>query len=240
MPRRGPSDSWTEHDRAIWHTCDIAAAAVTGRLGERPDVLAPFPPRWAVGEQMLANGSFELLAHRPLGDGSYSHDSGFLLATGRGGLALMAGAAVVRSTGNARRRRAATAAAAPRWVVVDGGALWVSTAGFYLQTPRGLFPWSWAAVVAATMTGPGSVHLQGEGVGGPMSWIVRSAWSELLFVLWALEVHPRHPQLLGGGWLPPGWLERSGAWGQVPTDQLDALATYRDGSKERPSAGPGG
>ena len=46
--------------------------------------------------------------------------------------------------------------------------------------------------------------------------MIRSDWAELLFVLWALVRHPRHPQLGNGGWQPPGWQDRCRANGLVP------------------------
>lgn len=67
---------------------------------------------------------------------------------------------------------------------IDTGMIYVSAYGFYLSGEGGLYPWSWG-----------------------FSWILRSDWAELVFVTWALAVHPRHPQLLTGGWLPPGWLD---------------------------------
>ena len=43
-------------------------------------------------------------------------------------------------------------------------------------------------------------------------WAIASDWAELVFVLWALARHPRHPQLINGEWLPPGWLEHAEAF----------------------------
>jgi len=73
------------------------------------------------------------------------------------------------------------------------------------------------------------VHLQGNGQDGATSWIIKSPWSELLFVLWALAVHPAHPQLLTAGWLPPGWLDRCDANGFRPRNQLHTLSGNRGG-----------
>jgi hypothetical protein len=55
------------------------------------------------------------------------------------------------------------------------------------------------------MAAPAAVQISGEGANGPISWLLSSDWAELIFVSWALARHPRHPQLLSGGWLPPGW-----------------------------------
>jgi hypothetical protein len=91
----------------------------------------------------------------------------------------------------------------------DQGLLWVSTAGFYLQTDAGLFPWAWVAVRSIVLTGPGAAHVQGTSQSGEVSWLLQSDWAELVFVLWAMAVHPNHPSLPNGGWLPPGWRERA-------------------------------
>jgi len=89
---------------------------------------------------------------------------------------------------------------------IEHGGLYVSAYGFYLHAARGVFRWPWSAITAAEMVGPAAVHFNGDGERGPISWILRSDWSELVFVLWALPEHPRHPQLRTGAWLPPGWL----------------------------------
>lgn len=80
---------------------------------------------------------------------------------------------------------------------------WIISA--YLRYPS-VLQWQWSDLTSATMVGPGSMHLTGRSVNGEVSWLLESDWSELAFILWALERHPAHPQLLGGGWLPPGWV----------------------------------
>lgn len=215
--------AWSQHDTAVWHACDIASALLMARIHERTVIATPFRPHLgsqesplAGEERVLALGGFELLTHRAVGDGSYVHDGGFFLAAGRGGLGLSAGVLAGRAIGNSRRRARAAADTVPRWVPDDGGTLWASTHGFYLQTPRGLFGWPWAPIVSAQLVGPGALHVQGHSVGGPVSWVLRSDWAELVFVLWAMHVHPGHPQLVNGGWLPPQWGARCEAAGHTP------------------------
>ena len=213
VTRQPAVPEWSEHDSAIWHTCEIASRLIAGSVGERPPIACPFPPQIAGDEQLLVQGGFDLFTHRAAGDGSYNHDGGMYVATGRGGLAMTAGVAAARASANRRRRNVAAAATTPRWVLDDRGCLWVSTAGFYLQTAGGLFPWPWGSVQSAMLTGPATVHVQGSSEAGPVSWTLQSHWSELLFVLWAITVHNQHPSLPNGGWLPPGWRERCAAAG---------------------------
>lgn len=231
MHDRDGAISWSHHDTAVWHACDIANALIAGRIHDRPVVATPFRPHLGPRhphpdnqERVLAQGGFELLTHRPVGDGSYVHDGGFFLAAGRGGLGLSAGVLAGRAIGNARRRARAAADTVPRWVPDDAGTVWVSTHGFYLQTPRGLYGWPWAPIVSAQLVGPGALHVQGgESVGGPVSWVLRSDWAELVFVVWAMNVHPGHPQLVDGGWLPPQWWARCQAAGHASQRLLPAL-----------------
>lgn len=151
----------TERDMALWFTERIVETLRARRFDELQPVARPFPPALGAGEVMLAEGPFELSTFRPVGDGSYVQRSTAVLPIGRGGLGLAAGVLVAQGVANRRRRAAAAAAATPRWVVDDGGTLWVATHGFYLQTARGLYPWPWQSIAAAELVGPGQVHLQG-------------------------------------------------------------------------------
>lgn len=221
--------TWSQHDTAVWTTCEIASALLANDPDRLPSLAAAFPPHLAGSELLLASGGFALMTHRAIGDGTYVRADGSTVATGRAGVVLTVGAAAARAAGNRRRRAQAQADAVPRWVLDDQGSLWVSTAGFYLETVQGLFPWGWDAIRSCRLVAPGSVHLQGEGDNGPVSWILRSDWAELVFVLWAMARHPNHPDLSGGRWLPPGWVERCRAAGLAPAHGADALAP-RDGS----------
>lgn len=69
-------------------------------------------------------------------------------------------------------------------------------------------PWR-ASVTSATMARPGAVQISGNSEHGPVSWALCSDWAELLFITRALTRHPRHPQLIDGQWLPPGWLDHA-------------------------------
>jgi len=210
MGRRKPvAPLWADRDTALWHRCEIAVDLAAGTVPlPRQQVASMFPPQLGYDEQFWAVGPFALLEQRALGDGSYQHNGGFFYATGRGGLTATATVAAFRAAGNSSRRRAAEAAAVPRWVQVDQDALYVSRYGIHLQTAHALLPWSWTSFTAAQMVGPGAVHLLGEGANRSVSWVLHSDWAELVFVAWALARHRKHPQLLNGAWLPPGWLQR--------------------------------
>jgi len=201
-----PARRWTPRDSALWHTCEIAADLGSGRPPQpKLEVLTPFPPQLADDELIWAGGAFQLLEQAAPGDGSYVHNGGFFFATGPAGLAATAAVALGTAAGNSARRKAAAAQAVPRWMPTDGGQLYLSRHGFYFSTAKGLHTWIWAAITMSRMVGAGAVHIVGQSDRGPVSWVLRSDWAELLFVTWALEVHPRHPQLLTGEWLPPGW-----------------------------------
>lgn len=211
---------WTDADQAIWYTLDIVSAVAGGRAAACAPVLTSFPPTLAAGERVVANGGFGRLAFYAAGDGSYSHSTTVAV----GGAPFVVGMLAVSAIGNAARRSAAAAAANPAWRPLDSGMVFVSTAGFYLQTGQGLYPWGWWAITSAEMVGRGQVMVQGQSADGQgVAWIINSPWSELLFTLWALARHRSHPQLLNGGWIPPGWIDHAQAHGRWPERQVTEL-----------------
>lgn len=226
MGRDRGQRSWTDHDTALWHACEAAFDLLAGRPPlQHSQVLAPFPEAFAADERFWASGPFELAEMRAHGDGSYMQNTGFFFATGAAGLAATAAVAATRAAGNSARRNAAAAALVPRWTTIDHGVVFVSFYGFYLHTPRGVFRWSFDAVTAGEMVGPRLWHLYGDSDNGPVSWILGSDWAELAFVTWALRKHPRHPQLLEGGWLPPDWLNWCVSQGHGTRLQTPALTS---------------
>jgi hypothetical protein len=201
---------WTDRDTALWHTCELAASLARG---ERPvpqqAIAAAFPPRFAYDEQYWASGGFTLSTFFASGDGTYESRTTFVGGTGLFGMTLGAATLVGSALGNAKRRRAAELAAAPRWQTTDGGVLYASGHGVYLQSARaGVVGWSWSDIVMGEMVGPGQLQLQAVG-NEPM--ILGSDWAELVFATWALCRFPQHHQLLTGAWLPPGWLAHAAA-----------------------------
>lgn len=93
-------------------------------------------------------------------------------------------------------------------MIIEQGTLFVSRYGWHMFTPS-VASWHWNGMTSASMMGPAAVHVTGETISGTVSWMLQSDWAELVFILWALARHPRHPQLLGHGWLPPGWVEHA-------------------------------
>jgi len=225
MKPQPPQQVWDSCDSALWYTCEIAADLMAGRRpGITLDVVAPFPPD-AQNQPSGASGDFALYELRANGDGSYLRNQGFFFATGALGLAATAAIAMGRAAGNNARRRAAIEATTPRWTAIDGGHLYLACSGFKMHSATGLFPWAYSDVDSAQMVAPQCVSFQGLSSRGPISWVVSSMWAELLFITWALARHPRHPQVVSGGWLPPGWLQRCKTYGQHTRLATAALAS---------------
>lgn len=207
------SRTLSSHDTAIWHTIHIGELIDTGQLAQWPGEPAPFVMRQGPGERALATGSFVLYDYVAAGDGSYAHQSGMLLATGRNGLAMTAGFLAAQSVGNMARRKAAERAATEQWRPIAHGQLWVTEFGFHRASEYGMAAWEYGAVEAAQLVAPGRLWFAGNSTDGPISWVVESDWAELMLLLWVRSVGIQHPQTVGVGWLPPGWLERVQAAG---------------------------
>lgn len=208
---------WGPYDTALWHTCAVLHAVRTNTLQTLPAVGVPFAMQLGGQYQKIfGSGAMALLGWESPGDGSYYRSEGFFMATGRGGLALTAGAAGIRAMRNASRKREAAALAEPRWMPIDSGVVHVGTHGFYLQSTRGFFAWDWESIHSAQVADMGKVWIQGQSSAGPISWILESHWAELAFVLWAMARNPQHPQLIGAAWLPPHWMPWAAEQGYPP------------------------
>jgi hypothetical protein len=204
--RRSSPTSWTVRDEVLYYTCTLAGElAAGGPVVSAGEVAAPFSPTLGETRPLWGAGSFTLHEWRAPGDGSWQPTQTLAFGTGPVGTGLMIGSLVGGVIANCRARRAAEAAAIPRWMPIARGGLYLSHRGFYLHTDR-VLPWDWASITTATMAEPATVHLCGTSERGPISWRLCSDWAELLFITWALTRHPRHPQLVDGQWLPPGWL----------------------------------
>jgi hypothetical protein len=203
--------TWTPRDEVLLYTCRLAAALVAGGdMGHVAEVLAPFPPSLADDERFFAAGPFTLADFIPLGDGSWQSNGFVVAGTGALGMGMLAASLAGNAAAKSRAQAAAAANAVPRWVPIAHGTVYISQYGFHMHTPQ-VWTWSWRAIAAATMAAPAAVQISGEGAKGPISWLLSSDWAELIFVCWALARHPRHPQLLSGGWLPPGWANHATA-----------------------------
>ncbi|MGH7744419.1 MAG: hypothetical protein ACREQ5_06295 [Candidatus Dormibacteria bacterium] len=215
MWRKGRSAAegpgWTTRDEVLSYTCTLAAElAAGGPVTSAWEVAAPFPTTLGEELPLWGSGAFTLHEWRAPGDGSWQPNQTIAFGTGAVGAGLTIGSLLGGVIGNSRARRAAEAAATPRWMQTDGGGLYLSHRGFYLDTAR-VVAWDWTSVTSATMAKPGAVQISGNSEYGPISWALCSDWAELLFITWALTRHPRHPQLIDGQWLPPGWLDHAQA-----------------------------
>jgi hypothetical protein len=214
---------WSEHDSCLWHTCRIVAATVDGSLSQIPPQPTSLTPRFDPAlEVMLVNGTFSLNTWGSAG-GGVERSTGFFVATGRAGLTVTAGHMGAQAMSNARRKRQAAADETPRWMQTQWGSLHVSTHGFYMNAAGGLFPWDWPAIDEGRMVGPGLLEFQGESDAGPVRLQLASYWAELCFALWALARHPRHPQFVAGGWLPPNWVTWAAEQGYRPATVVPAV-----------------
>ncbi|MFC7403595.1 hypothetical protein [Georgenia alba] len=218
-------EPWTTADSARLAACRAHVELRTGRPLTPPlDLAVTFRPAFGPDEVMMAAGRFELLNFQAVGDGSYRRGGGLFLGTGPVGLAITGVVAATTFAGNRSRKKKAQEDAVPRWVKVDGGQLVVSDRGFYLETPRGLHIWNYEDIHQVQMVGAGELLLAGRSASGPVRWILRSDWAELVFVLWVNRYQPNHPQLDRGAWLPPGWIEHVRAHGMAgPIESASGL-----------------
>ncbi|GHS90372.1 hypothetical protein AGMMS50218_18010 [Actinomycetota bacterium] len=105
----------------------------------------------------------------------------------------------------------------------------VSSHGFYLDEPTGPLAWCWQAITSMQVTGPEMVELVGQADDGTtVRWALVGQWAELVFGLWAANIHPRHPQLVAGQWLPPGWLDWARRVHPSPPPALTQLSHHMD------------
>lgn len=207
--------AWDPHDDVLLYTCGVLDTIRSQRWEALADLTTHFP-RKIEGERILLDRAYHFYTWGSPGDGSYLHDSSTFLATGRGAVPLMLGHAVGRAVGNSGRRAAAAAAAVPRWMVTETGHLFVSTHGFYLQSPNGLLHWTWDSIDGASVPAPGMFEMQGQSASGPVNWRLGTHAAELLFVLWSLVRHPEHPQFVSQTWLPAGWANWAAQQGKRP------------------------
>ena len=204
---------WLPADTALWTTCRIVTDIRSGRV---PDERVPtyFPLR--DGEVPFAGGIVSVDEFRAAGDGSYSTSNAFAFGTGTLGLALAATTLAVNSSNNNARRAQAEADAQVTWRPQVRGQIVVTDQGFYLVDQFGVFPWDWNSIDMMQLAAFGCVIVSGRSTRGPLTWRVVTDWAELVFVLWATNRHPQHPQLVDGSWMPAGWIPWATAQGYPP------------------------
>ncbi|QQS02190.1 MAG: hypothetical protein IPK37_07600 [Austwickia sp.] len=225
----GPEEqAQRQQDAAIWRTLLVNELLDVGRFDQVETVPVVFAPQLAPDERFVGSGAYQLYDFGAVGDGTYERSTGFFFAGGPAGIALTGTVAAARAIGNASRRSRAAADAMPRWKVIDAGQLWVSQHGFTLRGRGGLQAWSWHAILAAELVGPGRVCFDADAHPQSVQWILQSDWAELVFTFWARDRHPQHPQFLGRTWIPPGWAERTVARGHALPPALSGRWQHRD------------
>jgi hypothetical protein len=204
-----PGPAWSQLDEHLWHTCDIVADVIEGRLDRRP--LTPTSARIDPGDRVLAVGPGERLTWRGIGNGRYTHTS--VVAVGSPGFVF--GSVVGNALGNVARRKAAESAAAPRWVVEGAGEVTVTTRKIYLAHPVHWLDLVYSGLSTIDLAAPDifQTSFHNTNGGGELTVLVRTPWASLLFVMAALAAFPAHPRLLGRGWLPPDFEQRCAALG---------------------------
>ncbi|MFF6888627.1 hypothetical protein ACFY9F_36235 [Streptomyces sp. NPDC012421] len=211
VPSQGPPP-WTALDEYLWHTCEIVADVVQGQVDRRPLVatVAPLPP----GDRALVTGPGRSFRWMALGDGSYHHTNAFAV----GSPAFVIGSLLGNAVGNSSRRAAAARDAQPRWVAADPGEVTVSRMGAFIIHPvkptDSVFLY-WSGLDSIDLVAPDVfqthfVNTSGTGV----ALRVATPWASLMFALAALARFPAHPRLVERGWLPPGFEQRSAAFGR--------------------------
>lgn len=196
--------SWTYLDEHLWHTCEILADLVSGRLERRPHLATC--ARLAPNERVLAVGPAQRLTWRALGSGSYQHAN--VVAVGRPSFVI--GSMLGSALGNASRRRAAAAAAQPRWVLDGSGELTVTDRGAYFSHPHAPASICWTGVTdSIDLAGPEDFQIAlRTDHGGHRTLRFHTPWASLLFVLAARASFRAHPRLLHRGWLRPDFESR--------------------------------
>lgn len=200
----GDSRAWMDGDSAMWHT--IAAVNSISRR-EIPALRCQTLFALRPNEIAFATSSISIESMRTAGDGSYLHASTVAYGTGRVGLALLAGSLAGSAIGNAHRKAQAAAAAQVKWRPELAGSVIVTNLGFYLQDYTGVVWWNWESIDLLQVAGFNLLLMQGNSANGVVTWRLTGNWVELIFVLWALNRHPNHPQLLDGSWVPAHWTE---------------------------------
>lgn len=195
--------AWGAADAALWHTLSIVASIENREVPEqRASTFFALQPN----ELAFAAGPFAIDSLRAAGDGSYVQNSSFVFGTGVLGAAMTLGTLAANAGSNAARRNRAIQDAQVMWRPDSNGLITVTNQGFYIQTHSGHFRWSWSAIKLAQMSSFSVLVFQGESARGPVTWRLTSDWAELIFALWALMVHPSHPQFVDGSWVPDNWI----------------------------------
>lgn len=198
----GNGDDWSAEDQAMLLTCLIIDDVTHQRV---PAIRAQTMFALPAGVAAFVSGPVRVFALRADGDGSYNRSGSFVFGTGKLGMAMMAGSLLGNAVANNRARNRAMADAQVAFRHQFDGSLYVCNTGFIFHNAEGLFSWDFDSVAGMEVIGPNTVIMQGESEHGAVTWRIHCPYAELIFVLWALECHPQHPQLIDGSWLSRDW-----------------------------------
>lgn len=213
MARTQDQAPWLPQDDALLLSCHLITDIRAGRV---PPQRAPTIFVLPSGVVAFTYGPCRVFELRAAGDGSYQTSGSFAFGTGTLGLALVAGSMIGNAAANSRARSQAQANAQVVFRHQFDANLYVTNNGFIFHNQTGVHTWTSSDVTAMQVLEPNSVIMQGQSDRGPLNWRINSPYAELIFVLWAIDRHPQHPQLLDGSWLAPGWPDHARRYGHDP------------------------
>jgi hypothetical protein len=195
-------------EQALQYTARIVRMAQTGKLKDQPCLAHTF----AIDrdEHLYAAGAYTLHWWGTLGDGSWSTSSFIAGGTGAVGMGMLVGSAIGNYNSRNRARRQAAANAALAWRPVDTGQVHVSDYGIYLtRGHHGIRRYRWTSITEADLHQPGVVFYNANTTDGPVQYLLRSDWAELIFAFWCLARNPNHPRFIADTWIDRATIERS-------------------------------
>lgn len=216
-PENAQRPPWSALDEYLWHTCDILADLLEGRVAGRP--LVATTARLTQGDRALAVGPGRRSTWRSLGNGRYQH-SNVVVA---GNLALVIGSLVGSALGNSSRRRQAERDAQPRWVLDGAGEVTITLRRLFFAHPVAELDLDWRALSTIDLVAPDTFQTSFVDTRGQHTTIrVHTPWASLIFAVAAVTAFPAHPRLLGRGWLPADFERRCASSGRPcrPAAQL--------------------
>lgn len=214
---------WTDHECALWRTCEIVRDVVEHDAW--PEAIpVGFARQIAHDEWIFLHGDYRRSWHGSAGDGSYQKSTFFLGGFSPMGIALGAATLGASAMGNSSRKARARREATEQWRPFDAGHLYISTLGFYLDPGNGMFAFPYHSLLRADLGGPGVLVVTiSMDNGTQQQFAVTTLWAELIFVAWARSFCPTHPSLRDLGFLPAEFLQRAefaGVWSSSPMCEL--------------------
>jgi hypothetical protein len=226
------TSGWTEHETALWWTCQFGADISDPEKRKRPAVPVSFAMRNGTGEYVYQWGAFQRseFGVAPKVAQKSKQSTGFLSSTGEliaditfgssgalGADVLMSGAKASRvAVKNKRNQSQAQADAVPAWRALDSGNIYLTDFGYYIESDGEILPYPNGSIIKADMVSAGVIDVTHNMAGGKQRrFALNTIWAELIFVSWAARHCSGHPQFPSLGWLPPEFVARvqaSRAW----------------------------